>query len=538
MTTVRWLASGGEVAPDSYFEAGAAIIAFVLIGKLLEGRARARVGDAVQGLVALAPPIAHKDDGDVAAAALVAGDVIVVRPGERVPADGTVIEGTSTVDESLLTGEALPVDKQEGSGVYAGTANQLGALRVRVARAGGDTALARIARAVEDAQGRKAPIARLADRVAAYFVPAVLAIAAGTLCAWWFAGATPAVAIERAVAVLVIACPCALGLATPAAVAVATGRGAELGVLFRGGDALEAASAIDLVCLDKTGTLTDGAARVAAVTGGDDVLRVAASVEQSSEHPLARAIVEAARGQGLALAVATEVTSEPGGGVSGTVGGRKVRVGTRAFVEAAGAQVAAEAGARVYVAIDGRAAGALAFADSSAAGAAAVIAALKARGVDVAMVTGDRDAAARAIAAELGIARVHAELRPTAKAALVAAERARGARVAMVGDGINDAPALAAADVGIAMGTGTDIAAAAADVTLLRDGIRALPVVFALSRATLATIRRNLAFAFIYNLVCIPIAAAGWLSPMYAAAAMSLSSISVLASSLRLRRFT
>ena len=579
VATLRWAATGAE--PRLYFDAGAAIIAFVMIGKLLEARSRARLTDAVRGLVSLVPDAAHRlrDDAlaDVSPAALVPGDAIIVRPGERIAADGTVTDGTSSVDEALLTGEAMPVDKAAGSPVYAGTLNQHGVLTIRVARAGGDTSLGRIARAVEDAQGDKPQIARLADRVSAVFVPVVLAIGALTLGGWLVAGAGVETALARMIAVLVIACPCALGLATPAAVAVGTSRGAELGVLFHGGAALEIASSIRIVCLDKTGTLTTGKPTLVAVIPVADIteaelLELAASAERDSEHPIARAIVAAAKEP---PATAAEVVVVPGGGVTALVGIRshgrdqvRVWLGSREHVALAGAdpapldaraaELAATGRTVAYVAIQRvraadeavraadvavgsadtavRLAGLLAVADPPAPGAKAAIAALRALDIDLVMITGDREGAAGWIAGEVGIARIHAGVRPTGKATLVTAERARGP-VAMVGDGLNDAPALAAADLGIALGSGTDIAAAAADVTLLRDGIAALPTVFGLARATLHVIRRNLYAAFLYNLVCIPIAAAGLLSPMLAAAAMSLSSVSVLASSLRLRGF-
>jgi Cu+-exporting ATPase len=596
---VRWLAATPRgPLPMLYFEAAAAIVAFVMIGKLLEARARSRLADAVRGLVSLAPATAHalvpasasapasREDAasverDVDAASLVAGDVILVRPGERVPADGTVIAGASALDESMLTGEALPVDKEEGSPVYAGTLNHTGALTVRVARAGADTSLARIARAVEDAQGEKAPIARLADRVSAYFVPAVLAIAALTFVGWIASGATASTALERMIAVLVIACPCALGLATPAAVAVGTARGAELGILYRTGAALEAGSAIDVVCLDKTGTLTTGAPTVVGLVATgvteDELLRIAASAEQGSEHPYARAIVAAARSRALALSRPLDVAAEPGAGITANVDGHAVRIGARDRMLLAGiAPTALDAldypgpspvsggvrypgpspvsgGVRypgpspvsggvapfsaAYVSVDGELVGLIALADPPAPGAGRAVRALREMGIVPVMISGDRDEVARAVAAEVGIERVHAGVRPTGKAAIVAAERQGGRRVAMVGDGINDAPALAVADLGIALGSGTDVAAAAADVTLLRGGIGALPAALALARATLRTIRGNLIAAFAYNVVCIPVAAFAPLSPMLAAAAMSLSSVTVLAVSLRLRSF-
>ena len=561
IAAIGWLAGPRGHAPELYFEAGAAIVAFVMVGKLLEARARSRLSDAVRGLVSLAPSTARRRAGggggggaggearEVDAAALAPGDVIEVRPGERLAADGTVIEGHSAVDESMLTGESLPVDKAEGAPVYAGTLNHHGALAVRVARAGAATALARIARAVEDAQGGKPPIARLADRVATYFVPAVLALAALTLVAWLAAGAGAGAAVESMVAVLVIACPCALGLATPAAVAVGSARGAELGILYRSGAALELASAIDVVCLDKTGTLTAGRPALVGAALSDEALRLVASAEQQSEHPIARAIVEGAKARGAALSAPSEAAAAPGAGISAVVDGRRVLAGTRAHLLLAGVDVPPEApgahpGATVsHVAIDGAYAGTLAVADPPAPGAREAVAALRALGIEPRMISGDREAAARAVAREVGIERVHAGVRPTEKAALVAEARA-GHRVAMVGDGINDAPALAAADLGVALGSGTEIAAAAADVTLLRGGIASLPAALELARATMRTIRRNLVAAFAYNVLCIPLAAGvlapltGWrLSPVIASAAMSLSSVSVLLSSLRLRGF-
>ncbi len=579
VVALRWLAGPRHHMPEIYFEAGAAIVAFVMIGKVLESRARARLSSAVRGLLSLAPTRARRrigetDEEEIEAAALAPGDLMIVRPGERLAADGTVVEGRSALDEAMLTGESLPVDKEEGSPVYAGTLNHHGALVVRVARAGADTALARIARAVEDAQGHKAPIARLADRVSAVFVPAVLAIAALTFGGWVLASGEPGVALERMVAVLVIACPCALGLATPAAVAVGTARGAELGILFRGGGALEVASRIDVVCLDKTGTLTTGSPRLVAVTS-DEVLRLAASVEQASEHPIARAIVEAAKERGIAVAPASDVVIEPGGGIRGSADGRTVRVGTRDYMALSQIETQSGRGRRgrrgeggedpelalgdlcdlgpsafnspehattSFVAVDNALVGTVAVADPPVDGARSAVAQLQAMGVEPVMVTGDREGAARWIADAVGITHVHAGVKPTGKAAIVAREREGGHRVAMVGDGINDAPALATADLGIALGSGTDIAAAAADVTLLRGGIAALPGALSLARATLRTIRRNLVAAFAYNIVCIPIAAGalypvtGWLlSPVLASAAMSLSSVSVLFSSLRLR---
>ena len=561
----RWFAHAEHgVVPHVYFEASAAIITLVLLGKLLEGRAHARLSDAVRGLVALQPAVATRvlpggAEATVAIEKLAPGWEILLRPGERAAADGEVVRGTSTADESMLTGESLPVDKAPGSPVFAGTLNGAGALVVRVTKAGRGTALARIVEAVEQAQGSKAPIARLADVVSAWFVPAVLGVAAATGVAWYVlhpTGGGLAAAFQQAVAVLVIACPCALGLATPAAVAAGTGRGAELGILVKGGAPLEAASRVDTVLLDKTGTLTTGKPAltdVIPVTGTSDaLLALVAAAERPSEHPVARAIVDGARH--LRLGEATGFRMEAAHGVAATVDGRDVRIGTAGWLAAAGVDTTAleeraedlarQGRTPSFVAVDGRLAGLVAVADRPAPEARRVVAALKAQGMRVVMVTGDRRATAEAVAREVGIEHVRAGVRPEEKAAVVAEERAAGRRVAMVGDGINDAPALAAADVGIAIGSGTDIAVAAADIVLLRGGIGALPDALGLAQATLRTIRRNLFWAFAYNLVGIPIAAGllypwtGWLlSPILASAAMSLSSVSVLASSLRLRRF-
>ncbi|MBZ5711771.1 heavy metal translocating P-type ATPase [Nannocystis pusilla] len=552
--------------PHLYFEAAAAIVSFVLLGKLLETRARRRLSDAVRGLVALVPKTARRlgegREDDVPVESLVPGDHVLVRPGERIPSDGVVVRGVSAVDESMLTGESIPVDKAKEAQVFGGTLNQSGALVVRVTHTGGDTALARIVEAVEQAQGSRAPIARLADVVSSYFVPIVLGIAMITLLAWVAVDPTAggfAAAIERFVAVLVIACPCALGLATPAAVAVGTGRGAELGILVKGGAALEAASRVDAVLLDKTGTLTEGKPALTDVVPGAgwsaaELLALVAAVERASEHPVARAIVEGAEQRAIRAALASEFRMEPGFGIAGTVDGRIVLVGTSAWlgrngVDAASLEAEAERLAErgrtpSFVAVDGVLAGLVAVADRPGEGARQVVADLKALGIEVAMFTGDRRRTAEAIAAELGIGRVIAEVRPEDKARVVADERARGRVVAMVGDGVNDAPALAGAHVGVAIGTGTDIAVAAADIALLRGGISSLPVALQLARRTLRTIRQNLFWAFVYNVIGIPIAAGalylwtGWLlSPVLASAAMSLSSVSVLANSLRLRRF-
>ncbi|MBS2012496.1 MAG: copper-translocating P-type ATPase [Deltaproteobacteria bacterium] len=558
-------AAHGRV-PHLYFEAAAAILTFVLLGKMLEARAKKRLSDAVRGLVALQPPIAHRlhddDEEDVPAASLAPEDLVVVRPGERAPADGEIVRGTAALDESMLTGESLPVDKAVGDKVYGGTLNQSGAFTLRVSTTGERTTLSRIVEAVEQAQGSKAPIARLADTVSAVFVPIVLGLAAVTFVVWALLDPSAqgiAVAVERFVAVLVIACPCALGLATPAAVAVATGRGAELGILVKGGAALEAASRVDRVLLDKTGTLTEGKATLTDVVdvtgeGEDALLALVASTERISEHPVARAVVEAAARRAIPLADADDFRSVAGQGVEGVVLGRRVRIGTPKWLEAGGTatgdleaeaeRLATRGRTPFFVAIDGRLAGLVAVSDPASFHARVALGELRAMSIETSMVTGDRERTARAIARELGIDDVIAEVRPEGKARIVLQHRAAGHVVAMVGDGVNDAPALAAAHVGMAVGSGADVAVAAADIALVRGGIAALPTALRLGRATLRTIRQNLFWAFVYNLVGIPLAAGllypwtGWqLSPVLASAAMSLSSVSVLTNSLRLRRF-
>ncbi len=553
-----------------YFEAAAAIILFVLLGKMLEARARKRVSDAVRSLVSLRPKTAHLlRDGreeDVPIGALRRGHRVVVRPGERIPADGKVVSGASAVDESMLTGESLPVDKTEGAPVVGGTFNQTGALTVVVEAVGKGSTLARIVEAVEQAQGSKAPVARLADTVSGVFVPVVLVIALLTFAAWLFVESSSsgfptafATATERFVAVLVIACPCALGLATPAAVAVGTGRGAELGILFKGGAALETASRVTRVLLDKTGTITSGKPTLVDVvdrTGEGDahLLALAAAAEQPSEHPVGRAVVDAAIARGLSWNEARDFRNVVGSGVEATVDGRRVRVGKPSWLRALGIdpsalepdaeRLAAQGRTPFYVSIDAQLAGLLAVADPVTDDARAALDELLRMHVHVAMITGDRTTTALAVARELGIADVHAETKPEDKARIVTEAREKGGLVAMVGDGINDAPALAAADLGVAIGSGTDVALATADVALLRGGVRGLPTALRLGRATLRTIRQNLFWAFVYNVLGIPLAAGlffPWtgfqLSPVFASAAMSLSSVSVVANALRLRRF-
>lgn len=564
----HWLAHGEHSAPHIYFEAAAAIVTFVLLGKFLETRARWRLGDAVRALHALVPALAHRVDGDassierdVPVADLRPGDRVRVRPGERVPSDGVVMHGSSAVDESLLSGESMPVEKGLGDRVVGGSMNTSGALLVRVEHAGAETALARITAAVELAQGSRAPIARFADRASAVFVPIVLVLALVTFGVWWSIdptwGGLP-VAIEYMVAVLVIACPCALGLATPAAVAVGAGRGAELGVMFRTGAAIEQASHIDTVLFDKTGTLTTGRPDVVAVEprpgiASEELLRLAAAVELSSEHPFARAVVGAVQARGLALDVATQFVSVPAMGVMARVGGFTVRVGKPEWLAQQGIDVAAVAPrvaalasggvTPLLVARDRDLLGVIGLADALRPEARAAVKHLRAMGIRLGILSGDKQGVVAAIAQQVGIDEIAAELLPNDKTRRIAETKDGGQRVAMVGDGVNDAPALATADLGIAVGTGTDVAAAASDVALLRGGLAGVPVAIALARATMRTIRRNLLWASVYNLLGLPIAAGAFaglgivLSPVYASAAMSLSSVSVLLSSLMLRRF-
>jgi Cu+-exporting ATPase len=547
---------GGQIGV--YFEAAAVIVVLVLVGQVLELSARARTGASIRKLLGLSPKTAHAIDAggterDVPLSDVKVGDALRVKPGEHVPVDGSVLEGESSVDESMISGEPIPVAKGAGSRVTGGTINGTGAFVMRAERVGADTLLAQIVRLVGEAQRSKAPIQRLADRVASWFVPLVIAIAAVTFAAWAIFGPEPRLAhgLVNAIAVVIIACPCALGLATPMSVMVATGRGAELGVLVRSAEALEALAAVDTLVVDKTGTLTEGKprlTRVSALTPHDEneLLRLAASLERASEHPLAAAIVRGATSRGLALANVTAFRSITGRGIEGVIEGRRVLVGSAALLREAGVSIDApsDSGASVvHVAVDGRPAGSIEVADAVKPGAREAIEALRRDGVRAVMVTGDNRSAAAAVAAAVGIEVVEAEVLPQGKAAIVQRLRKEGRRIAMAGDGINDAVALAAADVGVAMGTGTDVAMESAGLTLLSGDLRALVRARALSRATMRNIRQNLWFAFGYNALGVPIAAGVLypvfgllLSPVIASAAMTFSSVSVIANALRLRK--
>ena len=551
-------------AVPAYFEAAAVITVLVLLGQVLELRARDSTGGAIRALLDLSPKIARRilaDGGEeeVSLEQIQVGDRLRVRPGEKVPVDGSVREGRSSVDESMVTGESMPVSKDVGSRAIGGTLNQSGALVIEADKVGRDTMLAQIVQLVADAQRSRAPIQRLADQVAGWFVPAVLAIAALAFVVWWFVGPEPRLtfALLAAVAVLIIACPCALGLATPMSIMVGVGRGAREGVLIRNAEALERMEKVDTLIVDKTGTLTKGRPSVTAVVPAAgfseaELLALSASVERASEHPLALAVVKAAEERGLALKPVTDFDSPTGKGAVGTVDGRRVVLGNGTFLREEGIDPAVldaeadrlrEDGATsIFAAVDGRVAGILAIADPVKASTAAALTALRDERIRVVMLTGDNWTTARAVAARLGIEAVEAEVLPDQKAAVVNRYKAEGRVVAMAGDGVNDAPALAAADVGIAMGTGTDVAMESAGVTLLKGDLNGIVHALRLSRAVMSNIRQNLFFAFIYNAAGVPVAAGVLypvlgilLSPILAAAAMALSSVSVIANALRLR---
>ena len=551
---------GGAVAV--YFEPAAVIVALALLGQVLELRARERTGGAIRALLGLAPKTARRiradgSDEEVAAELIAVGDRLRVRPGEKIAVDGVVREGRSAVDESMVTGESLPVTKEPGAKLIAGTINSAGALVMEATRIGRDTLLAQIVQMVASAQRSRAPIQRLADRVAGWFVPLVIVVALAAFAAWYAFGPEPRLgfALVAAVSVLIIACPCALGLATPMSIMVGVGKGASLGLLIKNAEALERLERVDTLVVDKTGTLTEGRPAVTALRpapGFDEreLLRLAGSLERASEHPLAAAIVRAAKDRGLALGEPAQVDSPVGRGIVGTVDGRRVLVGSAAFLQGEGVATTialdtlqTEGATAVLVAIDGREAGAIAIADPIRATTPAALEALKRQGIAVVMLTGDNRVTAQAVARRLGIETVEAEVLPERKSEVVERLRSEGRVVAMAGDGVNDAPALAAADVGIAMGGGTDVAIESAGVTLLGGDLMGIVRARRLSQATMRNIRQNLFFAFVYNAAGVPIAAGVLypvfgllLSPAIAAAAMALSSVSVIANALRLRR--
>jgi Cu+-exporting ATPase len=556
-----------------YFEAAAVIVTLVLAGQVLELRARSRTGNAIRELLRLAPQTAHRlsegNESDEPLDQIQHGDLLRVRPGERVPVDGTIREGASALDESMVTGEPLPVDKAAGEKVTGGTLNTSGSFVMVAERVGSETLLAQIVKLVGEAQRSRAPMQRLADRVAGYFVPGVVIASILAFAGWTVWGPEPrlAHALLAAVSVLIIACPCALGLATPMSIIVAVGRGASAGVLVRNAEALETLARVNTLVVDKTGTLTEGRPRVAGVAvfpdsgvSKDGLLSIAASVERASEHPLARAIVDAATEKGVALSEVSAFRATPGGGVEAVLDGHRVRVGTQKFLQERGA-VGPAAGewpqslslnfglegtaamSLVAVAINERLIGVLGLTDQLKESAGEAIAALRGEGLEVVMLTGDRRESAAMVGRQLGLTEIEVEVRPEEKASVIARLRKQGRIVAMAGDGINDAPALAAADVGIAMGTGTDIAIESSGITLVKGDLRGIVRARKLARATVSNIKQNLAFAFLYNLLGIPIAAGifyplwHWLlSPMIASAAMSFSSVSVITNALRLRR--
>lgn len=558
-----------EVLPPGtanvYFEAAVVIVALILLGRTLEARAKGRTSQAIKRLVGLQAKTARVErNGETVEIALdqvTSGDVVLVRPGEKIPVDGEVVEGASYVDESMITGEPVPVSKGVGAEVVGGTINKTGAFSFRVTKVGSNTVLAQIIRLVEEAQGSKLPIQALVDKVTMWFVPAVMAAAALTFLVWLIFGPDPALtfALVNAVAVLIIACPCAMGLATPTSIMVGTGRAAELGVLFRKGEALQALRDVSVIALDKTGTLTKGRPELTDLVTAEgfeynEVLALVAAVETRSEHPIAEAIVAAAKQRNITLAPIEGFDATPGFGVSAKVAGRTVAVGADRFMTQLGLDVASflptaqrlgkQGKSPLYAAIDGRLAAVIAVADPIKETTPAAINALHALGLKVAMITGDNAATAAAIAKQLGIDEVAAEVLPDGKVAALKRFRINGARVAFVGDGINDAPALAEADVGLAIGTGTDVAIEAADVVLMSGDLRGVPNAIALSKATIRNIKQNLFWAFAYNAVLIPVAAGALypvngtlLSPIFAAAAMALSSVFVLGNALRLKRF-
>lgn len=555
--TIQWSMAGASAhhGPSLYFETSAVLITLVVMGKLFETLAKGRTSEAIKSLMGLqaktALIIRDGEERSVAIEEVLKGDIVIVKPGEKIPVDGQVLEGSSAVDESMLTGESIPVTKNAGDHVIGATINKNGLLRITATKVGKDTALAQIIKVVEDAQGSKAPIQRVADVISGIFVPIVVGIAVVAFVVWYFF-VTPGDfggSLEKAIAILVIACPCALGLATPTSIMAGSGRAAELGVLFKGGEHLEGTHRIDTVVLDKTGTVTKGKPELTDVVTAwkeDELLRLVGSAEKSSEHPLAEAIVAGAEERGIKLASTQSFEAIPGFGIKATVDNQEVIVGTRRLmdrcqIDAQGAldtmtSLENEGKTAMLVAVDGQYAGVVAVADTIKESSPAAIARLKDMGIEVVMITGDNERTAKAIAAKVGIDHVLAEVLPEGKAEEVKKLQASGKKVAMVGDGINDAPALATADVGMAVGTGTDVAMEAADVTLMRGDLSSIPDAIMMSRKTMANIKQNLFWALGYNTLGIPIAAIGLLAPWVAGAAMALSSVSVVLNALRLQR--
>jgi len=547
-----------------YFDTAAAIIVLILLGRLLEARARGQTSEAIKKLIGMQPKTARVvregREVDIPVAEVAVGDIVVVRPGERIPVDGVIVDGYSSIDESMITGESIPVEKQTGDEVIGATINKTGSFRFRATKVGRETALAQIIELVEEAQGSKPPIARLADIIAGYFVPVVIGIAVLTFLLWYLFGPAPAFtyALLNFIAVLIIACPCALGLATPTSIMVGTGKGAENGVLIRGGEALETAHKLDVIVLDKTGTLTNGEPEVTDIIPqdgrADEVLALAAAAERGSEHPLGEAIARAADLRGLELKSAQAFDAVPGRGIRARIEGNEVILGNLRLMEdervdlgslpEEAERLSKEGKTPIFLAVDRRPAGVIAVADTVKEGAREAVQALKRLGLEVIMITGDNHRTAEAIAVEVGIDRVLAGILPQDKAAEIKRLQAEGKRVAMVGDGINDAPALAQADIGIAIGTGTDVAIEASDITLIGGDLRGVVTAISLSKATIRNIKQNLFWAFFYNAALIPVAAGILypsfgllLSPIFAAAAMGASSVTVVSNALRLKRF-